>query len=81
MKKWSPLIRRLRGVQFINKLTGIREEGAANQLQPHTQDIEEYIVNLSNNRQYVFVDTPGFNNPSRSDRDIQRTIAGWLEKK
>ncbi|KAI6042358.1 hypothetical protein EDC04DRAFT_2504265, partial [Pisolithus marmoratus] len=29
----------------------------------------------------VFVDTPGFDDTYRSDRDILHTIAGWLEKK
>ena len=29
----------------------------------------------------MFVDTPGFDDTYRSDRDILRTIAGWLEEK
>ncbi|KAI6156078.1 P-loop containing nucleoside triphosphate hydrolase protein [Pisolithus thermaeus] len=66
---------------FINRLTGIKEEKAAHQLRSHTQGVKEYSVNLSNGRQYVFVDTPGFDDTYRSDRDILRTIAEWLEKK
>ncbi|KAI6103943.1 P-loop containing nucleoside triphosphate hydrolase protein [Pisolithus croceorrhizus] len=65
---------------FINKLTGTREEKAAGQLKSHTQAIREFQVNHSN-RQYVFVDTPGFDETYRSDRDILRMIAEWLEKK
>ncbi|KAI6014333.1 hypothetical protein EDC04DRAFT_2578830 [Pisolithus marmoratus] len=46
-----------------------------------TQAIREFTVNLSNNQQYVFVDTPGFDDGCQSARDILRTIAEWLEKK
>ncbi|KAI5980810.1 P-loop containing nucleoside triphosphate hydrolase protein [Pisolithus marmoratus] len=66
---------------FINQLTGGREDNTAHQLKSHTQDIKEHKVNLSNNRQYVFVDTPGFDDTYRSDRDILRMIAEWLENK
>ncbi|KAI6104956.1 P-loop containing nucleoside triphosphate hydrolase protein [Pisolithus croceorrhizus] len=65
---------------FVNKLTGTREDKAARQLKSHTQTIREFQVNRSN-RQYVFVDTPGFDEAYRSDRDILRMIAEWLEKK
>ncbi|KAI6039631.1 P-loop containing nucleoside triphosphate hydrolase protein [Pisolithus marmoratus] len=66
---------------FINQLTGTREERAAHQLTSHTQGIKELTVKLPDGRQYVFVDTPGFDDTYRSDRDILRTIAEWLEKK
>ncbi|KAI6111700.1 P-loop containing nucleoside triphosphate hydrolase protein [Pisolithus thermaeus] len=66
---------------FINQLTGTREAKAQHQLKSHTQGVKEFIVNLSKDRQYVFVDTPGFDDTYRSDRDILRTIADWLEEK
>ncbi|KAI6102121.1 P-loop containing nucleoside triphosphate hydrolase protein [Pisolithus sp. B1] len=66
---------------FINRLTGTREAKAQYQLKSHTQAVKEFTVNLSNGRQYVFVDTPGFDDTYRSDRDILRTIADWLEEK
>ncbi|KAI6013835.1 hypothetical protein EDC04DRAFT_2757081 [Pisolithus marmoratus] len=46
-----------------------------------TQDIREFIVDLPVGKRYVFVDTPGFDNTCRSDRDILRTIADWLGDK
>ncbi|KAI6038331.1 P-loop containing nucleoside triphosphate hydrolase protein [Pisolithus marmoratus] len=66
---------------FINKLTGSREDKAAHHLKSHTQGIREFTATLPNNRQCVLVDTPGFDDTYRSDRDILRTIAEWLEKK
>jgi len=36
---------------------------------------------MAGGRRYVFVDTPGFDGTYRSDRDILRTIADWLEQK
>ncbi|KAI6103942.1 hypothetical protein EDD16DRAFT_1639835, partial [Pisolithus croceorrhizus] len=56
---------------FVNIVTGTREEKAAGQLKSHMQTIREFTANLSN-RQYVFVDTPGFDETYRSDRDILR---------
>ncbi|KAI6113385.1 hypothetical protein EDD17DRAFT_1421515, partial [Pisolithus thermaeus] len=53
--------------------------GAAHQLKSHTQSVTKYTVNLSS-RQYVFVDTPGFDHTYLSDQDILRIIAEWLEK-
>ncbi|KAI5997297.1 P-loop containing nucleoside triphosphate hydrolase protein, partial [Pisolithus orientalis] len=66
---------------FINRLMGRGEDGAAHGLKSHTQAVREHIVNLSNNQQYVLVDTPGFDDTYRSDRDILKTIADWLERK
>ncbi|KAI6107658.1 P-loop containing nucleoside triphosphate hydrolase protein [Pisolithus croceorrhizus] len=66
---------------FINRLTGAKEEKKAHQLKSHTQDIREVKVDLPNGRRYMFVDTPGFDDTYRSDREILRTIAEWLEKK
>jgi len=70
----------LRYAQFVNKLTGQDEEKGASGPYSCTNDIREFIVNTSKGR-YVFIDTPSFNHTTRSDRDILRTIAGWLEEK
>ncbi|KIK13257.1 hypothetical protein PISMIDRAFT_688882 [Pisolithus microcarpus 441] len=66
---------------FINKLVGGKEESGADRLKSCTQDIREFKVDLADGKRYVFVDTPGFDDTYRSDRDILRTIAEWLEKK
>ncbi|KAI6104197.1 P-loop containing nucleoside triphosphate hydrolase protein [Pisolithus sp. B1] len=66
---------------FINKLTGCEEESGADKLESCTQDIREFIVNIASGKHYLFVDTPGFDDTYRSDRDVLRTIATWLEKK
>ncbi|KAI5988880.1 hypothetical protein EDC04DRAFT_2817719, partial [Pisolithus marmoratus] len=66
---------------FINRLTQGSEDGAARGPKPHMQTVREYTVNLSNNRQYVFVDTPGFDVTYQSVQDILRTTADWLKKK
>ncbi|KAI6013831.1 P-loop containing nucleoside triphosphate hydrolase protein [Pisolithus marmoratus] len=66
---------------FINKLTDSEEEPGADKLESCTQGIREFTVNLAAGKHYVFVDTPGFDDTYRSDRDILRTIAEWLEKK
>ncbi|KAG6329533.1 hypothetical protein ID866_9556 [Astraeus odoratus] len=65
---------------FINKLTRRKEQRKASGLKSHTQGIDEYKLDRYG-RHYVFVDTPGFDDTYRSDRDILRTIADWLEKK
>ncbi|KAL4073381.1 P-loop containing nucleoside triphosphate hydrolase protein [Scleroderma citrinum] len=65
---------------FVNKLTRSKEDKAASGLKSHTQGIREFSVDTSKGR-YVFVDTPGFDDTYRSDRDILRTIAEWLERK
>ncbi|KAI6010122.1 P-loop containing nucleoside triphosphate hydrolase protein [Pisolithus marmoratus] len=66
---------------FINKLTGSKKEAGADKLGSCTQGIREFTVDLPIGKRYVFVDTPGFDDTYRSDRDILRTIADWLEKK
>ncbi|KAI6013458.1 hypothetical protein PISMIDRAFT_330152 [Pisolithus microcarpus 441] len=63
---------------FINKLTGIREEAA---LQEHPQKIREFIVNVSKDRQYVFVDTPTLEGYDRQDGWKLDDIAKWLQEK
>ncbi|KAI6006313.1 P-loop containing nucleoside triphosphate hydrolase protein [Pisolithus orientalis] len=66
---------------FINKLTGNKEESRADGLKSCTQGIREFTVTLADGKRYVFVDTPGFDDTYRSDREILFTIADWLEKK
>ncbi|KAL4065611.1 P-loop containing nucleoside triphosphate hydrolase protein [Scleroderma yunnanense] len=65
---------------FINKLTGGKDENGANRLASCTQGIREFTMTKNGNR-YVFVDTPGFDGTCRSDRDILQTISDWLEKR
>ena len=64
--------------QFIHQLIGIKEEKG--RLKSYTQDVKEFVVNTPKGR-FVFVDMPGFDDPHRSDRDVLRTIADWLEEK
>ncbi|KAL4078009.1 P-loop containing nucleoside triphosphate hydrolase protein [Scleroderma citrinum] len=64
---------------FINKLTGSKDEKGANKLTSCTQGIRQFTVNRNGER-YMFVDTPGFDDTYRSDREILRTIAEWLEQ-
>lgn len=66
---------------FINKLTGSKEETGANGLKSCTQDVREFRVSTPDGRKYVIADTPGFDDTTRSDRDILRLIADWLEKR
>ncbi|KAI5981246.1 hypothetical protein EDD15DRAFT_2184097, partial [Pisolithus albus] len=66
---------------FINQLTGTREDKEAHQLKSHTRDIREFTFNQSEDRQYMFVDFPAFDDSYRSNRDILWTIAKWLEKR
>ncbi|KAI6127878.1 kinase-like domain-containing protein [Pisolithus croceorrhizus] len=66
---------------FINKLTGNKEESGADRLKSCTEGIREFVVDLPDDKHYMFVDTPGFDDTHRSDRDILRIIADWLEKK
>lgn len=72
---------RLRYPKFINKLTGSKEETGANGLKSCTQDVREFRVSTPDGRKYVIADTPGFDDTTRSDRDILRLIADWLEKR
>ncbi|KAG6331812.1 hypothetical protein ID866_7280 [Astraeus odoratus] len=65
---------------FINKLTGRKEKKAARSLQSATQNIKEFKLDRDG-RHYVFVDTPSFDDIDRSDREVLRTIADWLDKK
>ncbi|KAI6024269.1 hypothetical protein EDC04DRAFT_281911 [Pisolithus marmoratus] len=67
---------------FINKLAGVDGAKTTYELRSHAQDsIKEITVKLPDNREYMFVDTPGFNDPDQSARDVLHTIADWLERK
>ncbi|KIO04192.1 hypothetical protein M404DRAFT_1000686 [Pisolithus tinctorius Marx 270] len=61
--------------------SGRKEDSSAHGLKSDTQNVREFSVNLASDRQYVFVDTPGFDDTYRSDRDILCMVAEWLEKK
>ncbi|KAL4062055.1 P-loop containing nucleoside triphosphate hydrolase protein [Scleroderma citrinum] len=64
---------------FINKLTGMKEEEGAKGLESCTQKIRVFKVSNCCER-YMFLDTPGFDDTYRSDRVILQMIAEWLEK-
>ncbi|KIJ63778.1 hypothetical protein HYDPIDRAFT_112732 [Hydnomerulius pinastri MD-312] len=64
---------------FINQLTGLQEERGAGGLQSCTQDVMPFKTQYKG-RQLVFVDTPGFDDTYKSDSEILRLIANWLEK-
>ncbi|KAL4077511.1 hypothetical protein J3A83DRAFT_4155681, partial [Scleroderma citrinum] len=62
---------------FINTLTGMREEYEADRLGSCTEDVNAYAYGRDG-RRYIFVDTPGFNS-SQSQHAVVRKIATWLE--
>ncbi|KAI6025270.1 hypothetical protein PISMIDRAFT_59290, partial [Pisolithus microcarpus 441] len=64
---------------FISKLTGTKQ--ASYEVKRLAKDVREFIFNLPEGRQYVFVDTPGFDHNYRSDSDILRMIVVWLGNK
>lgn len=71
----------LKYTQFVNKLTGNKKEKRASGLKSCTKDIREFTINVPSRRQYLLLDTPGFDDIDRSDRDILRMIGDWLQKK
>ncbi|PPR03421.1 hypothetical protein CVT24_012690 [Panaeolus cyanescens] len=64
---------------FIEKAGGIvRIDPNAHLLESRTQSIQAYKVHI-NGHKLILVDTPGFNDTHRSDYEILKTIATWLE--
>ncbi|KAI5996970.1 hypothetical protein EDD15DRAFT_385717 [Pisolithus albus] len=66
---------------FINKLMAVEGARASRGVGSFTQDIREITVKLSDHREYVFVDTPGFKNAVRPAVEVLQMIADWLEMK
>ncbi|KAI6006285.1 kinase-like domain-containing protein [Pisolithus orientalis] len=66
---------------FVNKLTGCEGEHGADEPISLTRGIREFVLDVSRNKRYVFVDMPGFNNAFKSDQDILGRVAEWLRNK
>ena len=66
--------------QFINKLSGGVEKVKATGLMSATQGVRPHTV-LYDGFRFVMVDTPGFDDTTRSDITILQIISDWLAKK
>ncbi|KAI6043476.1 hypothetical protein EDC04DRAFT_708802 [Pisolithus marmoratus] len=64
---------------FINKLTRMPPEDGADQLFSCTKDVCAYGC-FRNGKRFIFVDTPGFNNPKMPQSKVLEKIATWLEE-
>jgi energy-coupling factor transporter ATP-binding protein EcfA2 len=65
---------------FINKAAGIEETEVGHGLESCTHQIQVVrCFDREQNRQIVFVDTPGFDDTNISDLDILHVIADWLK--
>jgi len=65
---------------FINKASGIEETEVGHGLESCTHQIQVVrCFDREQNRQIVFVDTPGFDDTNISDFDILQVIADWLK--
>lgn len=68
--------------QFIDVATNSKEKRAGFGLQSYTQDVQ--AIRIKNHRIYkdriVLLDTPGFDDTTRSDMDILALIGDWLKK-
>jgi GTPase Era involved in 16S rRNA processing len=52
-----------------------------NKLESYTADVQAVrILHPSTEQSIVFVDTPGFDDSNKSDTQVLRMIAQWLEK-
>ncbi|KIO05001.1 hypothetical protein M404DRAFT_531377 [Pisolithus tinctorius Marx 270] len=66
---------------FINKLVGCGGESNTGKPISPTQGIREFILDVSRDKRYVFVDTPEFVNAPQSDQDVLRRVVDWLRNK
>ena len=68
--------------QFINVATGQPSTTIGHDLESCTQDVQAVSCSHpdGSGRNVVFVDTPGFNDSGRTDYDVLKSIAKWLEK-
>ncbi|CAF9921427.1 MAG: hypothetical protein HETSPECPRED_004538 [Heterodermia speciosa] len=62
---------------FIKALTGNENIVVGDGLKSTTADVQSYHVTI-NSINFVLVDTPGFNDTHRTDGDILKAIAEWL---
>ena len=70
-----------RKAQFINAAAGLSLAQVGYDLDPCTSNVNHFMVKHHKNsmKSVVFVDTPGFNHPSKPDRDILEEIVHWLK--
>ena len=68
--------------QFIDVVANSKEKRASTGLQSYTQDVE--AIRIKNHKIYknriVLLDTPGFDDTTRSDMEILTLIGDWLKK-
>ncbi|KAF8420754.1 P-loop containing nucleoside triphosphate hydrolase protein [Boletus edulis BED1] len=65
---------------FVNTAVGRTEVVVGNDLRSKTQEIQHIrCLHPDGRRNIVLVDTPGFDDTMRSDAEILRSIADWLE--
>ena len=68
------------GTQFINHATQ-KTSDVGHGLQPGTINIQPIrATHPTTDDPVIFVDTPGFDNPDRSDMEILTMITGWLKQ-
>ena len=60
--------------------TGEISSRVGHDLDPCTLTIQDFAIN-HHGRDVVFVDTPGFNHPTKTDRAILEEIVNWLKDK
>ncbi|KAJ3559609.1 hypothetical protein NP233_g11224 [Leucocoprinus birnbaumii] len=65
---------------FIDLLTGCAGARAGKRLESVTQDLEAIRTQDNNGREVVLLDTPGFDDSKRTDKEILTLISNWLQK-
>lgn len=63
---------------FINHAMGSKVASVGGDLNSHTQEIKPYFMSSKGSSRIVLVDTPGFDDTHRSDREIMVKILEWL---
>ena len=66
--------------QFINKAAGLEGTEVGHGLESCTHQIQVVrCLDTQQDRQIVFVDTPGFDDTNISDFDVLQVVADWLK--
>jgi predicted GTPase len=77
----SQFLRDLTVAQFIDLATGQGGRTVGKALKSFTAAVQAVrIPHPTTGRSIVFVDTPGFDDSTKSDTEVLRMIAQWLEK-
>jgi len=69
----------LKGIQFISKVTG-NVGGVGHDLTSYTSEIKVTKCGDMGFGNIVLVDTPGFDDTTRSDLEILELISNWLKE-